>query len=236
MLQAHKAKEDAVKRSNTPLNTPAPPAPKEAAPQRTESLTQATASGSACVSSSLLNNDSQVIKPLDQIIRLDKVAGETADTIGKIWTDYHANKDVLSAVIPADSYRQLYRRSKLYPRFVFPVPHGEGMEVYYAQFHFHQCFFTPLLEFKTHGESAKPYLTLTHYIDLLADKGIVLMRGERTDSKTPLSMTNAQYLALALQQFYLIGSEAKQKLVEDFNVRPHEFDFERVVAEANKLD
>ncbi|KAJ1964207.1 hypothetical protein H4R35_007167, partial [Dimargaris xerosporica] len=120
MLQAYKAKDDATKLANMPPRTSPPSAPENAALQRLESTIQPMTTGSASkpisTNSNFLNNDSHVIKPLDQIIRLDKVANETAETIGKIWTDYHADKDVLTAVIPADSYHQLYRRSKLYPR------------------------------------------------------------------------------------------------------------------------
>ncbi|KAJ1923476.1 hypothetical protein IWQ60_005865 [Tieghemiomyces parasiticus] len=181
------------------------------------------------------SNGNQLIKPLDQILRLDRIVDQDIETISKLWTKYHSIKNHLSAVIPTESYQKLYKRSQLYPRFIFPVPQSEGIEVYYCQFHFHQCYFTPLLEYKTHGESAKPYLTLTHYSDLKDSKGIVLMRGEIQD-KCPLTMDTAHYLSLALQQFYLTGSPEKHQLVEDFNLRPSEFDFDRLVAEANKLD
>lgn len=40
--------------------------------------------------------------------------------------------------------------------------------------------FTPLAEYKLRQEYAQPLLVLTHYTDLIASKGIVLMRGEIT--------------------------------------------------------
>ncbi|KAJ1653102.1 hypothetical protein IWQ61_006704 [Dispira simplex] len=166
----------------------------------------------------------------------DQYAKSDPETIRKLWIEYHTHKGMLAAVIPEASYEKLYRQSQLYPRFVFPIPHGDGVEVYYAQFHYHQCFFTPLLEYKTHGESAKPYLTLSHYTELRDTKGIVLMRGELASSSLSLSLESAQLLALMLQQFYLTGSKAKRRLVEEFNASPHKFDFNRVLEEANKLD
>ncbi|RKP38597.1 ATP11 protein-domain-containing protein, partial [Dimargaris cristalligena] len=173
---------------------------------------------------------------LDQILNMEKMAEADAETVGKLWTEYHAQKNHLSAVIPAGSYRELYQRTSRYPRFVLPVPHADGIEVYYCQFHFHQAYFTPLLEYKTHGESAKTYLTLTNYTEFLDSKGIVLMRGELTDPKLPLSMDSAHLLTLAVQQFYLTGSAAKKQLVEVFNNKPVEFDFDQLLAEFNKLD
>ncbi|KAJ1654012.1 hypothetical protein IWQ61_005978 [Dispira simplex] len=182
------------------------------------------------------SSPSEQVGILKQQTYYHKILQSDPETIRKLWIEYHTHKDMLAAVIPEASYEKLYRQSQLYPRFVFPVPHGDGVEVYYAQFHYHQCFFTPLLEYKTHGESAKPYLTLSHYTELRDTKGIVLMRGELASSSLSLSLESAQLLALMLQQFYLTGSKAKHQLVEEFNTSPQNFDFNRVLEEANKLD
>ncbi|ORX95126.1 ATP11-domain-containing protein [Basidiobolus meristosporus CBS 931.73] len=176
------------------------------------------------------------VKPLDKILKLDKVLAEDAETIGKIWTEYHANKDCLSAVIPAETYGKLFERSKKYPLFVLPVPRQEGAEMYLLQFAFHQCYFTSLLEYKTHGENARPYLTLTHYTDLKDSKNIVLMHGEIADKPRILSPQDAQFLVYALQQFYVTGSERKKKLVEKFHHDPSSFDVQELIDELEKLD
>ncbi|PWN51722.1 hypothetical protein IE53DRAFT_392982, partial [Violaceomyces palustris] len=85
--------------------------------------------------------------------------------------------------------------------------------------------FTPLAEYKLRQEFAQPLLVLTHYTDLSASKGIVLMRGEITSSSEQeqaqtlstteeeepvdrgregrMSMQDAQLLVMCLQRFYL---------------------------------
>ena len=44
--------------------------------------------------------------------------------------------------------------------------------------HGRQCAYTPLIEYKTHQENARPLLLLNFYTELANDKGLVLMTGE----------------------------------------------------------
>ncbi|KAK9727369.1 hypothetical protein K7432_001902 [Basidiobolus ranarum] len=177
------------------------------------------------------------VKSLENILKMDKILQEDAEVIGKIWTEYHASKEnALSAVIPAETYDRLFERSKKYPLFVLPVPREEGAEMYLLQFAYHQCYFTSLLEYKTHGENARPYLTLTHYTDLKESKGVVLMHGEISDEPRILSPQDAQFLVYGLQQFYITGSERKQKMVEDFHHNPQAFDVKQLIEELEKFE
>lgn len=102
------------------------------------------------------------------------------------------------------------------------------------QFNYHQVIFTSLLEFKAKGQEARPYLTITHFPELIKSKDIVLMKGEITDTKL-LSTANAQYLAFALQQFYVTGGDAKRKLLETFHTKPQEFDYNHVIKEMENV-
>ncbi|KAF8588525.1 hypothetical protein K439DRAFT_1629736 [Ramaria rubella] len=92
--------------------------------------------------------------------------------------------------------------------------------------------FTPLQEYKLRQAFAQPYLVLTHYTDLAATHGIVLMRGELTASpssadKFLLSQADARLLALGVQQFYLAtaddNSVQRTELLRKFHEKPHEF-------------
>jgi len=171
---------------------------------------------------------------LDKIVKLDLLEKENTDTIQKIWTEYHADKDCITAIIPAPTYGTLYQNSLKYPMFIVPVPRDEGVEFFLLQFNYHQVMFTSLLEFKTKGEEARPYLTITHFPELIQSKDIVLMKGEITDTKL-LSTANAHYLAFALQQFYVTGDESKRKLLETFHTKPHEFDYNQVIKEMENV-
>lgn len=115
------------------------------------------------------------------------------------------------------------------------MPREEGVEFFFLQFNFHQVNFTSLLEYKTKGSEARPFLTLTHFTELEKSKGIVLMKGEINDDPRMLDTANAQFLTFALQQFYVTGSEDKLKLVEKFHKSPAEFNFQELIKSVETL-
>jgi ATP synthase mitochondrial F1 complex assembly factor 1 len=52
---------------------------------------------------------------LDKIVKLELLEKENAETIHKIWTDFHADKDCITASIPASVYGTLYQNSLKFP-------------------------------------------------------------------------------------------------------------------------
>jgi len=171
------------------------------------------------------------VKPLSSFLDVDKISKESADTIGKLWTGYHALRNKLSAAIPTDTYRQMLDTARRYPQFVLPLPReeavGEGKEAQRAfEMHYLQWVVLPnetpqgtpppsaamiasLAEYKLRQEYAQPSLVLTHYTDLAESKGIVLMRGDITsrqggeaEGSPMLSQQDAQMLAMCMQRFY----------------------------------
>ncbi|KAJ1920808.1 hypothetical protein H4219_001044 [Mycoemilia scoparia] len=178
------------------------------------------------------------VKSLDQILCTEKIDKNiTAEDLGNLWNQYHATKDnFISAAIPAETYRHLIEKSKKHPLFVLPLPRDEGIEFYIMQFEFHQVHFTSLIQYNTNQTSAIPYLTLTHYTDFIDSKGIVLMRGEICQDPKMLDSQQAQLLALQLQQFYVTGGERKKQILETFTFHPQKFNYDELIAEANRLD
>lgn len=176
------------------------------------------------------------VKKLDQIMKLDKLADLDGEAISQLWTQYHSTKDMISATIPSETYAKLLARGRRYPMFILPVPRdNQGIEMFLLQFDHHQVHFTPLVEYKTHGSNARPALSLTHYTDLMADKQVVLMRGELDTEIRVVDAKAAQYLALQLQQFYVTGGREKLELVEKFNQRPEEFNYQELITQAETL-
>ncbi|KAJ2745058.1 hypothetical protein GGI20_002467 [Coemansia sp. BCRC 34301] len=177
------------------------------------------------------------VKALDQIMRLDLLADRSASEIGELWTAYHTSKaGVVSAVIPADTYRRLQQTARTNPLFVLPLPRADqGVEFFLLQCDYHQVHFTSLAEYKTHTVQARPVLTLTHYTDLMDDRGVVLMRGELDPENRAFNVQNAQLLALLMQLFYVSGGPEKRALLETFNHRPAEFDYARLIEAAQTL-
>ncbi|KAF9312891.1 hypothetical protein BG003_005810 [Podila horticola] len=109
------------------------------------------------------------------------------------------------------------------------MSHGDGVEFYLLQFAFHQVIFTSLLEYKTHGENARPYLTLTHYPELIESKGIVLMNGTVSTSPKVLTLDQAQLLTFGLQQYYVSDHPQKLALLHDFHKNPANFSHEKLI-------
>lgn len=52
---------------------------------------------------------------MDKIVKLDLLLKEDKESIAKIWTQYHADKDGICAVIPLSTYSKMYDTSKKYP-------------------------------------------------------------------------------------------------------------------------
>lgn len=193
---------------------------------------------------------------MDSIVKLDLLLKEDNDKIVKIWTQYHCDKDGIYAVIPVATYSKMYQTSQRYPlvrylcplkkfeklksskekKFILPLPQETGLEFFFLQFQSHQCNLTSLLEYKTKGENARPFLTITHYPELSESKGIVLMRGDINDKpKKMLTNSDAHYLAFALQQFYSTDDPHKIKLVRLFNILPEKFDYHKLIKEMESV-
>lgn len=128
----------------------------------------------------------------------------------------------------------MHSLARKHPQFVLPLPReGGGQEFFFLQWSFYEhdqatVIFTSLEEYKLKQGFARPFLTLTHWTDLVLDEptedgeeGAVLMRGEITSTMPPkmavkgadgeevavkerylLSMADAQLLLLGLQRFY----------------------------------
>ncbi|KAK3807131.1 MAG: ATP11 protein-domain-containing protein [Linnemannia elongata] len=167
---------------------------------------------------------------LDKIMKLDLVKDLDAEEITKIWIQKHLDQeDSISAVVPGETYKKMLQRSKDYPLFLLPLTHGDGVEFYLMQFAFHQVIFTSLLEYKTHGENARPFLTLTHYPELIDDKKVVLMHGVISTEPKVLTLAQAQILTFGLQQYYVSDHPEKLQLLEDFHKQPERFSHERLI-------
>ncbi|KAI8926404.1 ATP11 protein-domain-containing protein [Entophlyctis helioformis] len=175
-------------------------------------------------------------KTLDQIVKVELLEKESPTSIADIWNKYHSAKTGLSASIDAAFYQKLHERGRQFPMFVLPLPRNEGYELFFMQFSGHQTYYTPLLEYKTNGAMARPSLVLTHYVDMAASKGIVLMVGELGDpSGGNLSILEAQNLVYQTQLFYSTGTKTQMDLVETFSNSPQTFSYEELIKAVETL-
>ncbi|KAF8936446.1 hypothetical protein BGZ47_009489 [Haplosporangium gracile] len=190
----------------------------------------AAASTTTAASSSSAGASDSGSPSLDKIMKLELVKDLDVEEISKIWIQKHMEQeDSISAVVPAETYKKMLKRSKDYPLFLLPLSHGDGVEFYLMQFAFHQVIFTSLLEYKTHGENARPFLTLTHYPELIDDKQIVLMHGVVSTNPKVMTLDQAQILTFGLQQYYVSDHPEKLQLLKDFHRQPEKFSHEKLI-------
>ena len=71
-------------------------------------------------------------------------------------------------------------------------------------------------------------MVLTHFPDLIDLKGIVLMHGEIVQPKL-ISLKSAQYLAYAMQKFYVSGTKSELDLVKKFHKHPDKFEYNDLI-------
>ncbi|CAH0724088.1 unnamed protein product, partial [Brenthis ino] len=172
-------------------------------------------------------------KKLNDIFKLELVADKDADEIQVIWEEYYKNKEVISATIPKDLYNIIQHNMKKYPTFLFPLPRSEGYEFIMCQSFGNAVHFTPLLAFQVHKENAPECLTMVHYTEL-AEKGIVLMRGDY--DKNVLNGKEAQCLANQFQMFYNGKDQNKLQILETFTKSPDSFKHTDLITELENIE
>ena len=109
---------------------------------------------------------------------MDLLKDKSAEEISEIWRKYHADKDCVSAVIPAEMYAQMRERFITHKTFLFPLPRKQGYEFFVVQFDGNEAHFCSLINYQAFGANAPECLTLVHYTEMADDKQIVLMVGE----------------------------------------------------------
>ncbi|XP_065826246.1 ATP synthase mitochondrial F1 complex assembly factor 1-like [Oscarella lobularis] len=172
---------------------------------------------------SIRSNYSQ--KSLSALLRVDLVEDKSAEEISELWKQYHHDKDCISAVIPSRTYDEIFAKTQLCPRFVYPCPIHTGYEFYYGEFSGHLCYFTHLQQFQQRKENSTAALSITHYPEFKESKDIVLMRG---DYSLQLDGLKAQFLA-NLVSFFYVSSSFQWSLVRQFNFDPENFDYKSVI-------
>ncbi|KAJ9157871.1 hypothetical protein NKR23_g487 [Pleurostoma richardsiae] len=194
------------------------------------------------------------VKPLDAILDLPKARTLPVRELTAIWRLRHASSpQSLCAVVPAHTYAAMEAAARRTPQFVLPVPHPEqGAEIHFLQWTFDAAtrtstvLFTQLAEYKARGEFAQPHTTVTHHLDLSAEKGVVLMQGQVMEGRG-VKVDDARWLVMCLQRFYggwdgdgEAGkgdgrAEERRRLLEWFAAGDSRFSVERLMEEAERL-
>lgn len=194
------------------------------------------------------------VKPLSAILDLPKARALPIPELTAIWRLRHAHSPQnLCAVIPHHTYSQMEELARQHPQFVLPVPHPEqGAEIHFLQWTFDPStststvLFTQLAEFKNRGEFATPHTTITHHLDMAAEKKVVLMQGQLMPDRG-VKPEDAQWLVLCLQRFYggwdgegvepisQERAEERRRLLEWFGKGDSRFSVEKLLEESERM-
>ena len=124
----------------------------------------------------------------------------------------------------AEPWRRFEAVARENPMFVLPLPKGrDAFVTFLVQMQLPHVLFTLLEEYQKMSDRASPHLVLTHYAELLDDKGIVLVRGDVTGHELA-DRRGALWLAQKVAHFFG-GGGGDHGLVQDFNHNPGRFSF-----------
>lgn len=219
--------------------TPGPLTPEAAAAHHVKSSSSGTASASG-------------VKPLSAILDLPKARALPVPELLAVWRLRHASDPrSLCAGVPYHTYAAMEALARRRPQFVLPVPHLEqGAEIHFLQWTFDAAtgtstvLFTQLAEYKARGEFAAPHTTVTHHLDLAAEKKIVLMQGQVLEGRG-VRPEDSRWLVMCLQRFYggwdgegtadKERAEERRNLLEWFGTGDPRFSVEKLLEESQRL-
>ncbi|KAF8449852.1 ATP11 protein-domain-containing protein [Terfezia claveryi] len=149
-----------------------------------------------------------LFKTLSSYMDLPKLNPLPPSQIDYLWRLRHSSTPTsLCACIPTDTFRRLLSHAKVHPMFILPLPRpGGAIEMHFLQWTYpHKdvvtVLFTSLAAYKLHGEFAVPHTTLTHHLELMDEKGLVLAQGGVVKDRG-VSVEEGRWLVMALQKFY----------------------------------
>jgi len=187
------------------------------------------------------------VKTLSSYVDVEKLRQHTdPKEIELIWRAGHSKDSLICAVIPSAMYKRMTSVARDHPMFVLPLPRQQGVEMHFMQFKFPErnvshILFTSLLEYKLHGEFARPHTTIMHFEDLSEEKGIVLMRGEVDTVQKAFTLDDASLLVIGVQKLYGADGQTergkiRRGLIEQFTNGSEEFDHNKLMDELNRID
>ncbi|KAL1524895.1 hypothetical protein AB1Y20_019774 [Prymnesium parvum] len=165
-----------------------------------------------------------VRRSLDEVAKLDMLNEEDPSRIGAIWESFHESRDaVAGASLELGDFDRMRTRGAESPMFVFPIRRNEGHFMLFSQFSPADQMFvlTYLEEYQRNPLTAQPWASIILFDELVATKGVPLMRAEVAQDR--LTKKEAEHLLLLYQRYYAKESTGYDK-VWMFNHANRHFD------------
>lgn len=160
---------------------------------------------------------------LSSIVKLDMFAKLSTEEIVQVWSSYHAAKaDAVATTAAPRDWQVVKQRATQCSLFALPLFQNEGYVTMLCQFAGDSFVLVPLQSVKDEGEAAKPWLMVSYYDDLAADKGVVLVRGSIMDGR--MTKVECDVLMHLLHRQYSVDVAYGQVL--QFTHHNDQFDWE----------
>ena len=126
-------------------------------------------------------------KSLSSLMKVELLADKTKQEVGDIWRQYHANKDAVAAVIPADMWASMTALFEEHKTFLFPLPRKEGYEFVVVQFQGKEAHFTTLINYQV---KARLYFRATFAWDIR----LLFTNATSDHIRSPFPLQNLPYI------------------------------------------
>lgn len=163
-------------------------------------------------------------RKLREIMKMSLIERELPGAIKGIWTEYHSKRTQnVATAISASQYFTYLKRAKESPLFLFPLFRQSGYFFMLSQSQEKSNLFTYLEDFKKSPTTARPYFVLTFFDEIVASKGIALVRGDIIDQH--VTRKEAENIIAGFLAHY-IETGLYEDNVHVFNHNPTKFNHE----------
>ena len=165
---------------------------------------------------------------LDDITRLDKLEAEDSHSVTAIWESFHeAREGVAGVSIDPPEHASILERGSESPMFVFPIRREGGHFMLYSQYapESSMFVFTYLEDYRANPEMAQPWASVHVFDELIASKGVGLLRAEVVPER--LTKAEGLQLLLLIRRYYGTSSYDKVWTFNHFQAR---FDLDAYLA------
>jgi ATP synthase F1 complex assembly factor 1 len=176
-----------------------------------------------------------VPKQLNEVARVPLLRQESPVKIRQLWLEqFKSRNDVVVGTMAKAEFEQFKANAMACPMFLSPVTKNSDGSSYFnliTQFQDGKyCLLTDLEAFRTNPLNASPMMVVTIYDELVAEKGIALIRGDIIN-RLEISRDDANSILKFLRIFYT----NKFDTVKQFNEKPREFDYNQFLKTARAV-
>lgn len=164
-------------------------------------------------------------RSLEDVAKLDLLSAEEPSRVRAIWEAFHEDRPgVAGCTLDAAEHGDILQRGSESPMFVYPIRRGDGHFMLLSQFSAASAMFamTFLEDYRKNPEMAQPWASVHLFDELLAPKGVGLLRAEVQPER--LTNDEAAHLLLLVRRFY--GTQHYDK-VWSFNHAQRHFDLDK---------